>query len=165
MITKNCSAGAVSAATYANWPVLRYMLRGNTVSDAPLIIGSLDPCYSCTDRVTLVDVRKRQSKPCRIKRSNATALIVNRSPLKVRTEDAEVTENYYARRNRDGEISLRATGGQPSFRGKPDLMPSQCIACGACACPANALTIQTDDQQNSRTPAALSEALYLLRTL
>lgn len=40
------------AATYANWPVLRYMLRGNTVSDAPLIIGSLDPCYSCTDRVT-----------------------------------------------------------------------------------------------------------------
>lgn len=39
----------------------------------------------------------------------------------------------------------------PGFRGKPDLMPSQCIACGACACPANALTIQTDDQQNSRT--------------
>lgn len=41
----------------------------------------------------------------------------------------------------------------PGFRGKPDLMPSQCIACGACACacPANALTIQTDDQQNSHT--------------
>ncbi|SUI34080.1 Hydrogenase-3 component E [Serratia grimesii] len=49
------------AATYANWPTLRYMLRGNTVSDAPLIIGSLDPCYSCTDRMTIVDVRKRQS--------------------------------------------------------------------------------------------------------
>ncbi|WP_299999526.1 NADH-quinone oxidoreductase subunit C [uncultured Cedecea sp.] len=49
------------AATYANWPTLRYMLRGNTVSDAPLIIGSLDPCYSCTDRMTLVDVRKKTS--------------------------------------------------------------------------------------------------------
>ncbi len=49
------------AATYANWPTLRYMLRGNTVSDAPLIIGSLDPCYSCTDRMTIVDVRKRKS--------------------------------------------------------------------------------------------------------
>ncbi|WP_454878818.1 hydrogenase large subunit [Serratia inhibens] len=49
------------AATYANWPTLRFMLRGNTVSDAPLIIGSLDPCYSCTDRMTIVDVRKRKS--------------------------------------------------------------------------------------------------------
>lgn len=44
------------AATYSNWPVLRYMLRGNTVADAPLIVGSIDPCYSCTDRVTFVDV-------------------------------------------------------------------------------------------------------------
>ncbi|MDR3358341.1 MAG: hydrogenase large subunit [Desulfovibrio sp.] len=50
------------AATYANWPVLRHTLRGNTVSDAALIIGSVDPCYSCTDRVTLVDVRKRKAK-------------------------------------------------------------------------------------------------------
>ena len=44
----------------------------------------------------------------------------------------------------------------PGFRGKPDLMPSQCIACGACACacPANALTIQTDDQQKTVALAA-----------
>ncbi|MEI8631300.1 nickel-dependent hydrogenase large subunit [Vibrio sp. PP-XX7] len=50
------------AATYANWPTLRYMLRGNTVADAPLIIGSLDPCYSCTDRVTIVDTKKKRSQ-------------------------------------------------------------------------------------------------------
>mgnify|MGYP000917511459 FL=1 len=37
------------------------MLRGNTVSDAPLIVASIDPCYSCTDRVTLIDVRKQKS--------------------------------------------------------------------------------------------------------
>lgn len=38
-----------------------YMLRGNTVSDAPLIVG-LDPCYSCTDRMTVaVDVRKKKA--------------------------------------------------------------------------------------------------------
>jgi Ni,Fe-hydrogenase III large subunit len=49
------------APTYANWPPLRYMLRGNTVSDAPLIVASIDPCYSCTDRVTLVDVKKQKS--------------------------------------------------------------------------------------------------------
>jgi formate hydrogenlyase subunit 5 len=49
------------ASTYNNWPVLRHMLRGNTVSDAPLIVGSIDPCYSCTDRVTIVDVNKARS--------------------------------------------------------------------------------------------------------
>ncbi len=41
------------------------MLRGNTVSDAPLIIGSLDPRYSCTDRMTVVDVRKKKNRWCR----------------------------------------------------------------------------------------------------
>lgn len=49
------------APSYNNWPALRYMLRGNTVSDAPIIIASIDPCYSCTDRVTVVDVRKRRT--------------------------------------------------------------------------------------------------------
>lgn len=52
----------VRASTYANWPALRYMLRGYTVSDAPLIVGSIDPCYSCTDRVTVVDIRKGKRK-------------------------------------------------------------------------------------------------------
>jgi Ni,Fe-hydrogenase III large subunit/Ni,Fe-hydrogenase III component G len=50
------------APTYANWPPLRYMLRDNTIADAPLIVGSIDPCYSCTDRVTLIDIRKRNSR-------------------------------------------------------------------------------------------------------
>lgn len=48
------------ASSYNNWPPLRYMLRGNTISDAPLIVASIDPCYSCTERVTVVDVRKRK---------------------------------------------------------------------------------------------------------
>lgn len=50
------------AATYNNWPSLRYMFRGNAISDAPLIVASLDPCYSCTGRVTVVDVRKKNVK-------------------------------------------------------------------------------------------------------
>jgi Ni,Fe-hydrogenase III large subunit len=48
------------ASTYNNWPSLRYMLRGNTFSDVPLIIASIDPCYSCTERVTVVDIRKKK---------------------------------------------------------------------------------------------------------
>ena len=49
------------ASSYNNWPPLRYMLRNNTISDAPLIVASIDPCYSCTERVTVVDVRKRKA--------------------------------------------------------------------------------------------------------
>ncbi|TKI05365.1 hydrogenase large subunit [Martelella alba] len=70
------------AATYANWPVLRYMLRGNTVSDAPLIIGSLDPCYSCTDRVTLVDVNRRKAKTVPYQELERYGIERVRSPLK-----------------------------------------------------------------------------------
>ncbi|WP_343529469.1 hydrogenase large subunit [Yokenella regensburgei] len=70
------------AATYANWPVLRYMLRGNHISDAPLIIGSLDPCYSCTDRVTLVDVRKRKSTTVPYKEIERYGIERAQSPLK-----------------------------------------------------------------------------------
>ncbi len=50
------------AATYANWPSLRYQFRGNTIADSALIVCSLDPCYSCTDRVTLIDVKSKKSK-------------------------------------------------------------------------------------------------------
>lgn len=38
------------------------------------------------------------------------------------------------------------------FRGKPELNAQQCIACAACtmACPANALTMETDTENNTR---------------
>lgn len=70
------------ASTYNNWPVLRYMLRGNTVSDAPLIVGSIDPCYSCTDRVTVVDVRKARSKTIPYKEMERYCRERTDSPLK-----------------------------------------------------------------------------------
>lgn len=57
---QKCYRWRAKASTYSNWPVLRYMLRGNTVSDAAVIVGSIDPCYSCTDRVTIVDMEKRK---------------------------------------------------------------------------------------------------------
>lgn len=70
------------AATYANWPPLRYMLRGNTVSDAPLIVASIDPCYSCTDRVTLVDIRKGCSTTVPYKEIERYGRERKNSPLK-----------------------------------------------------------------------------------
>jgi formate hydrogenlyase subunit 6/NADH:ubiquinone oxidoreductase subunit I len=41
----------------------------------------------------------------------------------------------------------------PGFRGKPELDGLRCIACGACtmACPANALSMETDLEAGTRT--------------
>lgn len=50
------------AATYNNWPSLRFQFRGNTIADAALIVCSLDPCFSCTERVTIVDVNSKKTK-------------------------------------------------------------------------------------------------------
>ena len=50
------------AATYSNWPSLRFQFRGNTIADAALIVCSLDPCYSCTERVSVVDIKSKKSK-------------------------------------------------------------------------------------------------------
>jgi formate hydrogenlyase subunit 5 len=71
------------ASTYNNWPSLRYMFQGNTVSDAPLIIASIDPCYSCCDRVTVVDVRKRKAKTIEYRELERYCQERKYSPLKL----------------------------------------------------------------------------------
>ncbi|MEM0506289.1 MAG: NADH-quinone oxidoreductase subunit C [Thermosphaera sp.] len=44
----------VRAPTYNNIPALRVMLRDQPMADAPLTIASIDPCFSCTDRVVVI---------------------------------------------------------------------------------------------------------------
>lgn len=70
------------ASSYNNWPSLRYMLRGNTFSDAPLIIASIDPCYSCTERVTVIDIRKKKATLVPYKEMERYCLERKDSPLK-----------------------------------------------------------------------------------
>jgi NADH-quinone oxidoreductase subunit D len=41
---------SVHVPSYKNTPTVPYMLRGNSVADAGLIIASIDPCFSCLDR-------------------------------------------------------------------------------------------------------------------
>ena len=36
--------------TYLNWEALRLMMRGARIQDVTLIVNSIDPCISCTDR-------------------------------------------------------------------------------------------------------------------
>lgn len=70
-------------ATYNNWPSPRYMFRGNTISDVPLIVDSLDPCYSCTERVTVIHVRKKKAKSVSYKELENYCRERKYSPLKV----------------------------------------------------------------------------------
>ncbi|EDM24561.1 NADH-quinone oxidoreductase subunit C [Caminibacter mediatlanticus] len=70
------------AATYNNWPSLRFQFRGNDISDAALIVCSLDPCYSCTERITVVDVKTGKTKIITEKELKEYAKTRKNSPLK-----------------------------------------------------------------------------------
>ncbi len=54
----NVTAWKVRAPTYANIPSWFPMMKGAQIADIPLIVASIDPCISCTDRVTVVDRKK-----------------------------------------------------------------------------------------------------------
>ncbi len=43
------------APTYNNLPAIPIMLDGEDLADAPVIMASIDPCFSCTDHVSIVD--------------------------------------------------------------------------------------------------------------
>ncbi len=45
----------VRAPTYPNLQVVPRMLRDQNIADVPIAIGSLDPCFSCTERMEVVD--------------------------------------------------------------------------------------------------------------
>lgn len=46
----------VRAPTYPNLQALPAMLQGQQIADVPIILGSLDPCFSCTERYEVVNV-------------------------------------------------------------------------------------------------------------
>jgi Ni,Fe-hydrogenase III large subunit len=48
--TKNLSRVRVRTPTFANIPPLLHMLPGHLLSDVPVLILSIDPCISCTER-------------------------------------------------------------------------------------------------------------------
>jgi Ni,Fe-hydrogenase III large subunit/Ni,Fe-hydrogenase III component G len=50
----------VRAPTYPNLQAMPAMVAGNTIADVPIALGSLDPCFSCTERVEAVDVGTRR---------------------------------------------------------------------------------------------------------
>lgn len=45
----------VRAPTYPNLQGIPSMILDENIADVPIIIGSIDPCFSCTDRVMVID--------------------------------------------------------------------------------------------------------------
>jgi len=52
----------VRAPTYANLQCVPYIIKGEHIADVPIIVGSLDPCYSCTERMAVVNVKTGAEK-------------------------------------------------------------------------------------------------------
>jgi len=48
-------AWKVKASTYSNQMSWLEILRGEQIADIPIIVASIDPCMSCTDRVAVVN--------------------------------------------------------------------------------------------------------------
>ena len=52
----------VRPPTFSNLGIVPKLLKGMTVSDVPVIISSIDPCFACTDRVVMIDKSDRSVK-------------------------------------------------------------------------------------------------------
>jgi Ni,Fe-hydrogenase III large subunit/Ni,Fe-hydrogenase III component G len=50
----------VRAPTYPNLQALPAMILNGTIADVPITLGSLDPCFSCTERLETVDRRTNE---------------------------------------------------------------------------------------------------------
>ncbi len=50
----------VRAPTYANLQAMPAAVMHGTIADVPITLGSLDPCFSCTERLETVDRRTRE---------------------------------------------------------------------------------------------------------
>jgi len=45
----------VRAPTFMNFPTFKKSVVGYTIADATIILAAIDPCYCCTERMTVVD--------------------------------------------------------------------------------------------------------------
>ena len=70
------------ASTYNNLPAVPEMLKGYTVADAPLIVASIDPCFSCTERVVIIDVGSGKKEVLSEEEFNALSVKASRRCLR-----------------------------------------------------------------------------------
>jgi Ni,Fe-hydrogenase III large subunit/Ni,Fe-hydrogenase III component G len=54
----------VRAPTYQNLQGIPAMIRDQELADMTISLGNIDPCFSCTDRLEIVDLRSGQVRVC-----------------------------------------------------------------------------------------------------
>jgi Ni,Fe-hydrogenase III large subunit/Ni,Fe-hydrogenase III component G len=52
----------VRAPTYQNLQGIPAMIQDQSLADMTIALGSIDPCFSCTDRIETIDVRSGQTR-------------------------------------------------------------------------------------------------------
>lgn len=52
----------VRAPTYQNLQGIPAMIKDQELADMTISLGSIDPCFSCTDRLEVVDIRNHQTR-------------------------------------------------------------------------------------------------------
>jgi NADH-quinone oxidoreductase subunit D len=52
----------IRTPTYQTFHIFEEVMKGCRIADVPVIVASLDPCFSCTDRMTLVDARTEKER-------------------------------------------------------------------------------------------------------
>jgi len=52
----------VRAPTYQNLQGVPAMIKDQQLADMTISLGSIDPCFSCTDRLETIDIRSGEKK-------------------------------------------------------------------------------------------------------
>ncbi|MEM5871533.1 MAG: nickel-dependent hydrogenase large subunit [Candidatus Aenigmatarchaeota archaeon] len=52
----------IRTPTYQTFHILDEILKGASIPDVPVIVASIDPCFSCTDRMTIIDEKTKKEK-------------------------------------------------------------------------------------------------------
>jgi Ni,Fe-hydrogenase III large subunit/Ni,Fe-hydrogenase III component G len=68
----------VRAPTYQNLQGIPAMIQGQRLADMTITLGSIDPCFSCTDRLETVDVHSRSMRVYTAEELSALARAMSR---------------------------------------------------------------------------------------
>jgi Ni,Fe-hydrogenase III large subunit len=52
----------VRAPTYQNLQGVPAMIKDQQIADMTISLGSIDPCFSCTDRLETIDLRSGETR-------------------------------------------------------------------------------------------------------